>query len=251
MSNGNKAIGFNGQLYGRSPSIASKLLDLGVVLESNKWVADGDNYKYVVPVRGMPATTTPVPVLIPSGEDITDDEINAYACLIIYNISDIITEDNQIVFKADSLPEVNLSLMLKGVIASRYNALEDLDEIIESTDRAVYYDDEGILTEAEPRDADTLGGRFNADDIADISSKLNGLQSKIKIVTRELTTDANGNARIWAQGSTYILAVFGENYACIPTSSYNYWWAKVRGVDGIFASVNNTTFNATIVYIEV
>lgn len=120
------ALGFHGKLYGQSPTLASKLLDLDVVLEVGKWrTQDDGTVKLELPVFGMPETTSPVFVLQSDTEEIMEE----YA-----KLTDVESANGMLIFYASEKPTLNIPLVAKGVVASKNNAIEDLSGIVERLD---------------------------------------------------------------------------------------------------------------------
>ena len=85
--------------------------DLIVELPVGKWTKQYDNeYTQTVVIDGVDASINPIVSLFYSGEEATDDELNAYTCL-----SEITTLDNAIKFVAIEKPSISFSVIVKGL----------------------------------------------------------------------------------------------------------------------------------------
>ena len=85
--------------------------DLIVELPVGKWTKQYDNeYTQTVVIDGVDASINPIVSLFYSGEEATDDELNAYTCL-----SEITTLDNAIKFVAIEKPSITFSVIVKGL----------------------------------------------------------------------------------------------------------------------------------------
>lgn len=85
--------------------------DVIVELPVGKWTKQYDNeYTQTVVVDGVDASINPIVSLFYSGEEATDDELNAYACL-----SEVTTLDNAIKFVAIEKPSITFSVIVKGL----------------------------------------------------------------------------------------------------------------------------------------
>ena len=85
--------------------------DLIVELPVGKWTKQYDNeYTQTVVIDGVDASINPIVSLFYSGEEATDDELNAYTCL-----SEVTTLDNAIKFVAIEKPSITFSVIVKGL----------------------------------------------------------------------------------------------------------------------------------------
>ena len=85
--------------------------DLIVELPVGKWTKQYDNeYTQTIVIDGVDASINPIVSLFYSGEEATDDELNAYTCL-----SEITTLDNAIKFVAIEKPSITFSVIVKGL----------------------------------------------------------------------------------------------------------------------------------------
>lgn len=85
--------------------------DLIVELPVDKWTKQYDNeYTQTVVIDGVDASINPIVSLFYSGEEATDDELNAYTCL-----SEVTTLDNAIKFVAIEKPSITFSVIVKGL----------------------------------------------------------------------------------------------------------------------------------------
>ena len=85
--------------------------DLIVELPVGNWTKQYDNeYTQTVVIDGVDASINPIVSLFYSGEEATDDELNAYTCL-----SEITTLDNAIKFVAIEKPSISFSVIVKGL----------------------------------------------------------------------------------------------------------------------------------------
>ena len=85
--------------------------DVIVELPVGNWAKQYDNeYTQTVVVDGVDASINPIVSLFYSGEEATDDELNAYACL-----SEVTTLDNAIKFVAIEKPSITFSVIVKGL----------------------------------------------------------------------------------------------------------------------------------------
>ena len=85
--------------------------DLIVELPVGEWTKQYDNeYTQTVVIDGVDASINPIVSLFYSGEEATDDELNAYTCL-----SEVTTLDNAIKFVAIEKPSITFSVIVKGL----------------------------------------------------------------------------------------------------------------------------------------
>ena len=85
--------------------------DLIVELPVGKWTKQYDNeYTQTVVIDVVDSSINPIVSLFYSGEEATDDELNAYTCL-----SEVTTLDNAIKFVAIEKPSITFSVIVKGL----------------------------------------------------------------------------------------------------------------------------------------
>jgi hypothetical protein len=86
-----------------------------VTLTLAGWVLDtrDNTYKQILNVDGITKDSNPIIVLRPAGEEATDDELKAYK-----SVTNVYVGDNTITFNTDKMPVVDLTVIIKSVIAS-------------------------------------------------------------------------------------------------------------------------------------
>ena len=101
------------------------LKDIPLPLLRTEWVEDNGVYKQTALVEGLKTDSTPSIMLSSVGEEATEEELNAYACLDRYEV-----EDGSITFIASAIPSISFTVIAKGVIASEGQAIADVTALV-------------------------------------------------------------------------------------------------------------------------
>ncbi len=99
---------------------------VAIPLMSDAWTLDGNIYKQTVAVDGLKADSNPLIVPSPANVEATEEELNAWDCLL----DETIVEDGSITFVASKIPSISFTVIAKGVMAGEGQAIADVTNLV-------------------------------------------------------------------------------------------------------------------------
>lgn len=114
-----------GAVYEAIQNIQTSLKDIEITLSVDAWTLDetDNTYKQMIAIEGLSANSNPIIVLNPENEEATDDELNAFACLL----DETIIAEDTITFVASQVPTISFSVIAKNVISSGEDKVIELE----------------------------------------------------------------------------------------------------------------------------
>ena len=174
------------------------LEDLYVVVSKTEWILKEDGkYHNIIEVNKVRSTDSPVYGLYSSTAPSEEERI------AFMNVEDLFTRDGEIELVASAKPSVTFTIILKGAHGSGKASVGNIAEL---TDKVVTIENEVSthstklektpiladvldLTENAVRDADTLGGTYTKEDVANLVAENESLKSQVEALNNSLTNE--------------------------------------------------------------